>query len=219
LQVSAVDGIEEVFQQVCLVLDQFEEEKKMLEELQGKNIVFVLGGPGSGKGTQCDKIVSKYGFCHLSTGDLLREELASGSTRAQELKEIMAEGELVSMDTVLELVKEAMIKNKDCNGFLIDGFPRDVPQGEKFEKEIGACKFILYFECSNDEMTKRLLERAKTSGRVDDNKETIRKRLRTFADQTIPVVDKFAERVRKINAMRAVDDIFGDVCTALDTLK
>jgi len=191
----------------------------MAAELQGKNIVFVLGGPGSGKGTQCDKIVAKYGFCHLSTGDLLREELASGSARAQSLKEIMAEGKLVSMDTVLELVKEAMLKNKDCNGFLIDGFPRDVPQGEKFEKDIAPCKFILYFECSNDEMTRRLMGRALTSGRVDDNEDTIKKRLKTFEDQTIPVVDKFAGRVKKVNAMRAVDDIFCDVCTALDTLK
>ena len=191
----------------------------MAAELQGKNIVFVLGGPGSGKGTQCDKIVAKYGFYHLSTGDLLREELVSGSARADELKDIMAKGELVSMDTVLELVKEAMIKNKDCKGFLIDGFPRDVPQGEKFEREIEACKFILYFECSNEEMTKRLLERAKTSGRVDDNEETIKKRLKTFEDQTLPVVDKFSDRVKKISAMGSVDEIFGNVCTALDTLK
>ena len=191
----------------------------MAAELQGKNIVFVLGGPGSGKGTQCDKIVAKYGFYHLSTGDLLREELVSGSARADELKDIMAKGELVSMDTVLELVKEAMIKNKDCKGFLIDGFPRDVPQGEKFEREIVACKFILYFECSNEEMTKRLLERAKTSGRVDDNEETIKKRLKTFEDQTLPVVDKFSDRVKKISAMGSVDEIFGNVCTALDTLN
>ena len=191
----------------------------MAAELQGKNIVFVLGGPGSGKGTQCDKIVAKYGFCHLSTGDLLREELASGSARAKQLKEIMAEGDLVSMDTVLELVKEAMIKNKDCKGFLIDGFPRDVPQGEKFEREIEACKFILYFECSNEEMTKRLLERAKTSGRVDDNEDTIKKRLKTFEDQTLPVVDKFSDRVKKISAMGSVDEIFGNVCTSFDTLK
>ena len=191
----------------------------MAAELQGKNIVFVLGGPGSGKGTQCDKIVAKYGFYHLSTGDLLREELVSGSARADELKDIMAKGELVSMDTVLELVKEAMIKNKDCKGFLIDGFPRDVPQGEKFEREIEACKFILYFECSNEEMTKRLLERAKTSGRVDDNEETIKKRLKTFEDQTLPVVDKFSDRVKKISAMGSVDEIFGNVCTALDTLN
>jgi len=190
----------------------------MAEELAGKNIIFVLGGPGSGKGTQCDKIVAKYGFCHLSTGDLLREEVKKESERANMLNEIMKKGQLVSQEVILELLKDAMIARKDCKGFLIDGFPRDVPQGEKFENTVGKCKYILYFNCSNDCMTERLLGRAKTSGRADDNIDTIKLRLKTFEDQTLPVVEKFQDRVKEINAEREKDAIFADVCKCLDTL-
>jgi len=190
----------------------------MAQALVGKNIIFVLGGPGSGKGTQCEKIVEKYGFCHLSTGDLLREEVKKKSERADKLNAIMKRGELVPQEVILELLRDAMIAKKDCKGFLIDGFPRDVPQGIKFEKTVGKCKCILYFECSNECMTERLLSRGKTSGRTDDNSETIKLRLKTFEEQTIPVVAQFKDCVKRINAERNVDVIFADVCTCLDTL-
>merc|ERR1712212_127847 len=134
----------------------------MCDELAGKNIIFVLGGPGSGKGTQCEKIVEKYGFCHLSTGDLLREEVTQKSERADTLNALMKEGKLVPQEIILELLKDAMIARKDCNGFLIDGFPRDVPQGEKFEVTVGKCRVLLYFKCSNEEMTKRLMKRGES---------------------------------------------------------
>jgi len=220
-EISASGDIEEIFTEASKYFQ--EEETTSVEEgsmapvdLSDKNILFVLGGPGSGKGTQCAKIVEKYGFCHLSTGDLLREEVKSGSKRAEEMNAIMAKGELVPLETILELLREAMLKRADCKGFLIDGYPRDVPQGEKFEESVGKCKFILYFHCTNEVMTQRLLERAKKSGRVDDNEETIKLRLNTFENQTLPVLDRFADRVKKIDAMRGVDDIFADVCTILD---
>ena len=108
-------------------------ESKILEF---KNIVFVLGGPGSGKGTQCDKIVEKYGFCHLSSGDLLREEVASGSARGKELQEIMTKGNLVPLETVLAMIKDKMFANQDASGFLIDGYPRELDQGKKFEETV-----------------------------------------------------------------------------------
>eukprot|EP00794_Sanderia_malayensis_P016052 gene16052-17674_t len=232
-EISAVEGPDEVFKVVCQDLEKLKQYSEKTEDmsaekvkvdpkvvLENANIVFVLGGPGSGKGTQCERIIEKYGFCHLSTGDLLREEVQSGSKRAEALKAIMAKGELVSQDTILELLSEAMVRNKDCKGFLIDGFPRDVPQGEKFENEVGICKFILYFDCSNECMVERLLGRAKTSGRVDDNEETIKKRLNTFEAQTLPVIDVYEKqgKVRKINAERGIDAIFSDVTTALDAL-
>merc|ERR1712050_681263 len=102
----------------------------------GLPIVWVLGGPGSGKGTQCDKIVEKYGFCHLSSGDLLREEVASGSARGKELQEIMTKGNLVPLETVLAMIKDKMFANQDASGFLIDGYPRELDQGKKFEETI-----------------------------------------------------------------------------------
>lgn len=161
----------------------------------GLPIVWVLGGPGCGKGTQCDKIVAKYGFTHLSSGDLLREEVASGSERGKNLTSIMESGQLVPLATVLDLLAEAMIKRlSGSKGFLIDGYPREVAQGEEFEKAIAPCKHILYFEVSDETMTKRLLKRAETSGRADDNEETIKKRLVTFHQHSEPVIKHYASK-------------------------
>ena len=134
----------------------------------GLPIVWVLGGPGCGKGTQCDKIVAKYGYTHLSSGDLLRDEVNSGSTRGKQLLAIMEKGDLVPLvksafefswrntfnnekiflqQVVLDLLAEAMIKKlPSSKGFLIDGYPREVSQGQEFEKDIGECAQILYFE-------------------------------------------------------------------------
>lgn len=176
-----------------------------------KPIIFILGGPGSGKGTQCERIVKEYGFCHMSTGDLLRDEVNRGSERAEKLKKTMADGKLVSQDVILELVRDAMQRNSSAKGFIIDGFPRDIPQGLQFERSIAPCVCIMYFECTNEEMKKRLMGRAKTSGRVDDNEETIAKRLHTFESQTKPVVHEWGRRVRTIDAMRDVESIYKDV--------
>ncbi|XP_066283266.1 uncharacterized protein [Branchiostoma lanceolatum] len=189
------------------------------EKLKGKKIIFIVGGPGCGKGTQCDKIVEKYGYTHLSTGDLLRDEVKSGSARGKKLTEIMEQGKLVPMETVLELLKDAMVARADkSNGFLIDGYPREVKQGTAFESTIKECDVVLYFECAAKTMTQRLLGRAKTSGRADDNEATIKKRLDTFYTETEPVV-KFYEdkkKLKRINAERDKEAIFADVVTALD---
>ncbi|XP_026550263.1 adenylate kinase isoenzyme 1-like, partial [Notechis scutatus] len=94
-------------------------------------------GPGSGKGTQCEKIVQKYGYTHLSTGDLLREEVSSGSDRGKKLSAIMEKGELVPLDTVLDMLRDAMLAKADqSKGYLIDGYPREVNQGVEFEKKV-----------------------------------------------------------------------------------
>ncbi|NXX72806.1 KAD1 kinase, partial [Spizella passerina] len=99
--------------------------------------VCLAGGPGSGKGTQCEKIVQKYGYTHLSTGDLLRAEVSSGSERGKKLQAIMEKGELVPLDTVLDMLRDAMVAKADVSkGFLIDGYPREVKQGEEFEKKV-----------------------------------------------------------------------------------
>ncbi|GAU97238.1 hypothetical protein RvY_08569 [Ramazzottius varieornatus] len=160
-------------------------------------IVFVMGGPGSGKGTQCALIKEQFGYTHLSTGDLLRDEVNSGSPRGAWLNSIMVKGDLVPLETVLNLLKEAILRESPhSKGFLIDGFPREVMQANEFEKQVGLCSMVIYFEVPFDIMTERLLQRGITSGRVDDNAATIQKRLQTFADQTIPVVRHY-ECVRK----------------------
>merc|ERR1712244_28384 len=182
-------------------------------------VIWVLGGPGSGKGTQCDRIVEKYGFTHLSSGDLLRDELKSGSDRAKVLDEIMKKGDLVPLFVVLDLLAEAMIaKLSGSKGYLIDGYPREVAQGQEFEKEILPCSQILYFDVSDETMTARLLNRGKTSGRADDNEETIKKRLDTFHKHSKPVVEAYSSKCITIPAERDPKDIFADVCSVLDKL-
>jgi len=182
-------------------------------------IIWVLGGPGCGKGTQCERIVAKYGFTHLSSGDLLRDEVKSGSDRGKQLTEIMEKGDLVPLFVVLDLLAEAMLaKVSGSKGFLIDGYPREVSQGEEFEKEILPCTKILYFDVSDTCMTERLLNRAKTSGRADDNEETIKKRLATFHKHSEPVIDAYKSKCAAIPAERAPDDIFGDVQKVLDSI-
>ncbi|KAL3283301.1 hypothetical protein HHI36_006449 [Cryptolaemus montrouzieri] len=182
-------------------------------------IIWVLGGPGSGKGTQCEKIVAKYGFTHLSSGDLLRNEVKSGSPRGKELTEIMEKGELVPMDVVLDLIKEAILKALPCSkGFLIDGYPREKEQGIAFEKKIGEVSVVLFFDASENTLVERLLGRAKTSGRVDDNEETIKKRLNTFNTHNDQVVQQYTAKLKKINAERDADTIFTEVQSYLDPL-
>jgi len=172
-------------------------------------IVWVLGGPGSGKGTQCEKLVQRYGFVHLSSGDLLREEVASGSPKGQELNAMMQQGILVPNDVVLDLIKQAMLRKlPDAKGYLIDGYPRAIEQGEDFERLIAPCSLIIYFEVEDSVMVERLLNRGKASGRVDDNEETIKKRLDTFHAVSEPVMHKYVEKVAKIVATGTPDEIF-----------
>lgn len=183
-------------------------------------VIWVLGGPGSGKGTQCAKIVEKYGYVHISSGDLLREEVAKASVLGQQLSEIMRKGELVPLETVLQLLKNT-IKNKSTSakGFLIDGYPRTVDQGEKFTSLVCPVKAILFFDLSDDLMAARLLERGKSSGRADDNEETIRKRLKTFRNESMPVVDKYRDMVHTISSTDPVDVVFEKVAAFMDKLQ
>merc|ERR1719447_347688 len=205
----------------------YQETKKRVElvinptppDLKKKPIFFVMGGPGSGKGTQCDKIVAKYGFTHLSSGDLLREAVASGSKKGKEITAIMQAGQLVPLKIALDLIREAMLsKYHTSKGYLIDGYPREVEQGKLFDSTIAPCKAALYFKVSDAEMTKRLLNRGKTSGRVDDNEETIKARLATFHQATTPVTEYYdsIQKLYAIDAERDPEAIFADVQYAID---
>merc|ERR1712080_323087 len=150
---------------------------------------------------------------------ILREEVASGSERGKSLTAIMESGQLVPLATVLDLLAGAMIKRLGgSKGFLIAGYPREVAQGAEFEKAIAPCKHILYFEVSDDCMTGRLLKRAETSGRADDNVETIKKRLVTFHQHSEPVIAAYKAKCSVIPAERSVDEIFADVTAALDKM-
>ncbi|KAH9498984.1 Adenylate kinase isoenzyme 5 [Bulinus truncatus] len=207
-RVSAEAGRDEVFAEVQKIFDEIEANEKALKSAK---VVFVIGGPGSGKGTQCANIVKDYGFCHLSSGDLLRDEVKSGSERGQRLNAIMEKGELVPLEEVLELMKNAIVSNlTKTSCFLIDGYPRELEQGLKFEKEVAPCSYVLYFDVSDSTMTSRLLERGKSSGRVDDNEVTIKKRLQTFHNQTKPVIDYYNRfgKVCQISAESGIDEVY-----------
>nr|KAJ3423083.1 hypothetical protein HK105_003316 [Polyrhizophydium stewartii] len=185
--------------------------KYMTEPLpfDGERIVFVLGGPGSGKGTQCDRLVEKLQFAHLSTGDLLRDEVKKGTPLGAKLEADMKEGKMVPVEITMELLRNAMETKRGCPGFLIDGFPRTIEQAHLFESMIGRCSFVLYFEASNEVLTARLLKRGETSGRADDNIESIKKRLVTFEQASMPVITYYDRtgRVRKINSEGHVDEV------------
>ncbi|KAF2832552.1 UMP-CMP kinase-like protein [Ophiobolus disseminans] len=181
-------------------------------------VVFVLGGPGAGKGTQCQKLVADYGFKHLSAGDLLREEQdRPGSEFGEMIKSYIKEGTIVPMEVTVQLLENAMKSSMDGGNakglFLIDGFPRKLDQAHAFERTVVPSKFTLFFECSEAVMEKRLLHRGETSGRADDNIESIKKRFRTFVETSMPVVDEFEKqgKVVKVSAERGPDEVYDDV--------
>ncbi|KAK1752481.1 adenylate kinase-domain-containing protein [Echria macrotheca] len=179
-------------------------------------VLFVLGGPGAGKGTQCARLVSEYGFTHLSAGDLLRaEQERPGSEFGELIKDCIKNGEIVPMEVTVKLLENAMkatIQDKPTapKKFLIDGFPRKMDQALKFEEVVCPARLVLFYDCPEDEMERRLLERGKTSGRADDNAESIRKRFRTFIETSMPVVDHYEKegRVVKIDATAPPDAVF-----------
>merc|ERR1712108_53192 len=205
---SRIHALRVKCQQSNMALERKHIDKSPLTKA-GLPVIWVLGGPGCGKGTQCDKIVAQYGYTHLSSGDLLREEVASGSERGKTLNAMMEKCDLVPLFVVLDLLAEAMLgKLSGSKGFLIDGYPREVSQGEEFEKEICPCSKILYFEVSDDTMTERLLKRGKSSGRADDNEDTIKLRLNTFHQHSKPVIEAYASKCKSIPAERDPNDIF-----------
>jgi len=189
-----------------------------LRDADKVTVIFVLGGPGAGKGTQCAKLVADYGFKHLSAGDLLREEQdRPGSEFGEMIKSYIKEGTIVPMEVTVQLLENAMkssMEGENKKGlFLIDGFPRKLDQAHAFERTVVPSKFTLFFDCSEAVMEKRLLHRGETSGRADDNIESIKKRFRTFVETSMPVVDEFESqgRVVKVNAERAPVEVYEDV--------
>jgi adenylate kinase family enzyme len=174
-------------------------------------VVFVLGGPGSGKGTQCAMLQEAYGMVHLSAGELLRAEASKPSSLGAQISAILAEGQIVPSAVTVALLRQAMAAVR--GPFLIDGFPRSLENLEAYEAQGGACAFILCLELSEDEMCARLLERGQTSGRSDDNLATIKKRFRTFREQTMPVLEAMRARglLRNVPANGTPRQVFESV--------
>ncbi|KAJ3195213.1 hypothetical protein HK101_000807 [Irineochytrium annulatum] len=210
VQISSVAPVEDVY---TATRGHFVDPTKPIAKTRGpewQNIVFVLGGPGCGKGTQCVRLAKEFNLTHLSAGDLLRAEVESGSARAKELDTLMKEGKIVPMEVTIGLLKEAMEASSGSSGFLIDGFPRQLDQAIAFERTVAPCRFALFFDCPENILEQRLLKRGETSGRADDNIETILKRFRTFVNTSMPVIDHFKEMGKcvKISSVAPVDDVY-----------
>ncbi|CAN0900428.1 UMP-CMP kinase 3 [Linum grandiflorum] len=171
-------------------------------------VVFVLGGPGSGKGTQCTNIVEHFGYTHLSAGDLLRAEIKSESENGTMIQNMIKEGKIVPSEVTIKLLEKAILDNGN-DKFLIDGFPRNEENRAAFEAVTKIePQFVLFFDCPEEEMERRILSR--NQGREDDNIETIRKRFKVFLESSLPVVEYYASKgkVKKVDAAKPVAEVF-----------
>jgi adenylate kinase len=185
--------------------------------------LILFGPPGSGKGTQSEKLIEKYKFKHLSTGDLLRSEIAQQTPLGMEAKSLMDKGQLVPDEVVIGMISTALDTNKGVNGFLFDGFPRTTAQAEALDKLLDFNKtsigVVLFLQVPQEELISRMVNRAKTSGRSDDADENVqRNRLEIYSRDTLPVASHYrkSDKVVEIEGVGSVDDIFQLLCTEID---
>lgn len=188
--------------------------------------IILFGPPGSGKGTQSEKLVDKYGLIHLSTGNLLREEIANKTKLGLEARNFMDNGQLVPDSVVIGMIRSAIANNPQARGFLLDGFPRTVAQAEALDEllaenhaEINA---VLALEVSEQELIGRLLNRGKTSGRSDDvNEEVIRSRITEYENKTSPVAAYYEQfdKVVRVKGEGDIDSIFEALCNEIGAKK
>ena len=183
----------------------------------------LFGPPGSGKGTQATNLIEKYKLVHLSTGDLLRSEIANKTPLGVEAKKIMDAGQLVPDEVVIGIIDNCLEKNAGANGFLFDGFPRTITQAKALDKLLELKKnqinLVLALQVNEEELVRRLLERGKTSGRSDDtSEEVIRKRFQVYTNETEPVAQHYKEggKFKAIPGEGSVDNIFANLSTAID---
>ena len=188
--------------------------------------LILFGPPGSGKGTQSEKLISTYGLKHLSTGDLLRSEIASKTELGLKAKSFMDAGQLVPDAVVIGMVDAAICANKGVNGFLFDGFPRTKAQAEALDALMQShateIHVVLALDVPEDELIQRMIGRAKTSGRSDDaDPEVQKKRIAVYRNETLAVADhyKMFNKVVHLNGLGTIDEIFSSLCKEIDGRK
>lgn len=186
-----------------------------------KNIV-IFGAPGSGKGTQSALLVEKYGFRHISTGDVLRAEIKNGTDLGKTAKEYIDNGQLIPDSLMIDILASVYDSLCPCEGVIFDGFPRTVPQAEALkemlEKRGTEVSAMLELDVPDEMLVERLIQRGKTSGRADDNEETIRKRLEVYNTQTAPLIAWY-QREGKRNAVKGygpLEEINAALCAVID---
>ena len=182
--------------------------------------IVLLGAPGSGKGTQSEAIVKKYHVPHVATGDLLRAEVAAGTPLGNQAREIMEAGGLVPDELIIGMIAYRVARDDMGKGFLMDGFPRTLPQAKALDTLLAslhqALNVVLFFDVDYDEIIKRLLARK----RSDDTEETIRNRLKVYEEQTAPVIDYYRDqgKLRTIKGVGLIQEISDNIFKVLDEL-
>ena len=181
----------------------------------------LLGAPGSGKGTQATRLKDHLQVPHISTGDLLRAEVAAGSKLGLEAKEIMARGDLVSDAILLGMIEDRLSRADTANGFILDGYPRNLAQASALDallQRIGQpIDCAVQLDVDNELLVERIAGRAKAEGRADDNPESVRKRLSVYSGQTAPVVDYYRQhgQLSVVNGVGSLDDVFTRIVEAI----
>lgn len=178
------------------------------------NIV-LFGPPGAGKGTQSEKLISEFKLVHLSTGDILRNEIANQTTAGIAAKKIMDQGLLVPDEVVIKMIEDKIDANRNANGFIFDGFPRTTEQANALDKMLEGkntgINMMLALEVDDDELLKRLLNRGKESGRADDqNENVIARRISEYNNKTAPLKNYYSKqgKFHSINGIGSIDEIF-----------
>ena len=184
--------------------------------------VLLIGPPGSGKGTQGERLAARLGLEHLAAGDLLRAEVQSGTPLGRRVESMMQKGDLVPDAVIISLLMPRVLAASEANGYLLDGFPRSVEQAVEARKlaelaEAGP-DAVVYLDAPREELVRRILARAETEGRADDNPETVTNRLRVFDEATHPLVDYYRDRglLHVVNANQDEDDVTQEILAALD---
>ncbi len=186
-----------------------------------KNIV-IFGAPGSGKGTQSDKLIAEFNLAHISTGDVLRAEMAAQTELGKTAEGYINEGKLVPDELIIAMLGEALnALDSGVAGVIFDGFPRTIAQAEALDKMLAergeSVEHVVGLEVEEDELIERIIQRGKTSGRADDNHATVKKRLDTYYSQTLPLKDYYLHQGKyiKIKGSGAIDDIFAEIKRAI----
>ena len=187
--------------------------------------IMIFGAPGSGKGTQSQKLIDKYHLTHISTGDVLRDQISKQTELGKLASKYMSQGELVPDNVVIDMLAGIITDKDDSNGFIFDGFPRTLPQGEAMDKMLleknESIDVVLWLDVDDEELIDRLLQRGKETGREDDNLETIKLRLQVYTRETEPLKEFYSKqnKLAKIDGKGTIDDIFSRIENVVDNLN